>query len=324
MGPLQNPIDIRCRPPVQIGAARTVGHEPTVFHVQPELIERGQSVPGRQLDQARAPCTEIRRWQHVNGADPLAACRLEGAFEVGLGGDTERARDQTEAACCVLCCRQDRLRARDVAQQSDPGEVGHGFLQQLELLGDQLVELRSQARHVAARARQCLHEAHRNRIDQEHENHGNGAGGLLRSSDRRCAREHDDIDLGLDQLRDKRRQTSRVSFGPAVDDGEGAPLDPSQLAQPLMKGLELRIPGGRVAVAEEPDAGNFAGLCLGDVWHGTGKRCHRADERSPIRHAATSRRRAVEGNHRVVDFDATTPRIEAFAEPLTSDGAVHY
>jgi hypothetical protein len=59
--------------------------------------------------------------------------------------------------------------------------MGQRLLQQLQLLGDQFLELGREPRHVAAGMRKALHEAHRDRVDQHHEDNRNRPRRLARS-----------------------------------------------------------------------------------------------------------------------------------------------
>ena len=125
-------------------------------------------------------------------------------------------------------------------EKRDPRKVGYGLLQQLKLLGDQLLELRGQSRHVSAGACEALHEPQGDRVGQDDKDNGNRAGRPLRRADRGSAGQHDDIDLGLHELGDEGREPIGVPFRPAILDRHVLAFDPAQLAQASTERLQLR------------------------------------------------------------------------------------
>jgi len=132
-------------------------------------------------------------------------------------------------------------------ERRDPGKVGYGLLQRLELLGDPLLELGGQARHVSAGAGEALHEPQGDRVGQDDKDDGNRAGCLLSRTDRGRTRRRDDINLGLHELGDEDGEPIKVPFRPALLDRHVLALDPAQLAQAAKERRLLRAHGRRAS-----------------------------------------------------------------------------
>ena len=116
-------------------------------------------------------------------------------------------------------------------EQCDPGDAGYGLLQELELLGDQLLELRGESRRVSSRVREALHQPDGHRVVQDEEDDGNRTGRSLPGAKSQSPSDHHDIHLGSDQLVSERWKLIGLPFRPAILDRHGLALDPAQLTK---------------------------------------------------------------------------------------------
>jgi hypothetical protein len=144
---------------------------------------------------------------------------------------------------------------------SDERDSGYGrqrFLEELRLLGDQILELRGQSREVAPGAREARDQTRGDWIDQDDEDHGDRARRLLHDADRMRPGRDDDVDLELNELGGERRDSLSVPVRPPIFDRHGLALGPAQLAEPLSEGFVHRAHRYRARRIEKSDspAGN--------------------------------------------------------------------
>src|SRR2546425_1551714 len=173
LGALQDPINVARGAPehrVDVGA---IGHEAAILHVILELVDRGQAIFGGQLDQLPVMDVEVRRGEYLDGPDALALGRAEGVLVLSRPGDLEAANGEAEAARRGLRRLQKARGAFDPLEERNTGQLGKSLLQQLKLLGAQLLELRCRAGQGSARTREALDESGGAWIDEDEDNDGN-------------------------------------------------------------------------------------------------------------------------------------------------------
>jgi len=212
----------------------------------------------------------------MDGSRALASCRLEGALELGLLGNLESSYREAELPRRRLRRGQDDRRDLRATEKRDPREIGYCLLQQLKLLGGQLLELGGHASHVSARTGEAGHEPQGHWVGQGYEYDGNRALRLLRRTDRGCTGQHDDVDLSLNELADEGREPIRVLFRPAILDRHRLALDPAQLAKASTERLRLRGHHRRLPVAEVAYPGGSGWLRLAHMRY----RCETESEKN--------------------------------------------
>src|SRR5262249_30287657 len=163
---------------------------------------------------------------------------------------------------CGLWRGADGERAITVPENPDPRQSGDGLLQQLELFGDQRLELGGGSSQVSARVCETRHEAGSDGVREGDEHDRNRRGRFSRGADRPWTGRPDDIDLRLDEPGGKSGEPMDVSFRPAVLDRNGLTRDPAQLAQ---TSVEPQFRGHRwgAAVSEISNARDPGALRLG-------------------------------------------------------------
>ena len=138
-------------------------------------------------------------------------------------------------------------------------EAGDGLAQEFQALARKLGRRERQAGDVATRPRQTGDEASAKRVRHRRKHDWDDRGRLFRCEDRRSRRDNN-IDLEPDKLGSDLGETLGASLRPTNLDRDGAPLDPAEFAQPLLKSGDPLARGGTRLPAQKPDGRQLARL----------------------------------------------------------------
>jgi hypothetical protein len=147
----------------------------------------------------------------------------------------------------------------DIAQERDHLEIGDDLAQQLDTLTGKVGRLRRQPGDVAAWSRQACDQAAADRVARQYEHDGDNRCRLL-GCRRGGHRRDDDINPAADELGRDLGVTLGTPLSPAVLDGDGAPLDPAQLAQSLSEGGGPSAHARRRGRTQKPDCRRLSWL----------------------------------------------------------------
>jgi hypothetical protein len=103
-----------------------------------------------------------------------------------------------------------------VAEEDQPGELGHNLGKELDSLGDDLFVLGGEPGDVPAGMREARREASADRVDQDDDDDWDAARRLLGRPGCRNPGRDDDLALEPDEVGGKRRVALGLSFRPAV------------------------------------------------------------------------------------------------------------
>src|SRR5215470_13306297 len=157
---LENLIDIACRAAEHVRNAYAVGHEAAIPNVVTEFVHRGQTVASGERDEKTPVDIEPGARQDLHGLGAAITRRSERAVEIGGPPDLDELR--TEAQCLGRRDRTGYLFARGngfMPQERETRETWDRFGQELDLLRDDFLVLRSEPGDVAARVSQAADEA---------------------------------------------------------------------------------------------------------------------------------------------------------------------
>ena len=113
--------------------------------------------------------------------------------------------------------------------------------------------------HIAARSRQATDQPSPYRVSSCGKDDRDRRSHLFNGDNRRGPCSDDDIDLLLSKLVRKLGIAIVASSPPAKFDRDIAPIDPVELAQPILKRGNVRAPDCRRGCAEEADRGDLRG-----------------------------------------------------------------
>src|SRR5215472_7268930 len=288
---LENLIDIACRAPVHIRDADAVGHEAAVPDVVAEFVHRGETVASGEREEKAPVDIEPGAREDLNGLGVGIMRGPERAVEVGGLPDLDEPRPETH-----------RLGRRDrtgylfapkglIPQERETREPRDRVDQELDLLRDDLLVLRSEAGDVAARVGETADEAGCDRVDEQGgTDDRNLVGGRAGCLDPGTSRDHEKIALGSNELGREVAEPFALAMRPPILDLHVLPFDPTEIPETLTKGVERLSRALRITVAEVSDSGRrFRGeLRAGHERSDEKAAAERAEEHPPCAHWISS------------------------------------
>src|SRR5215472_9972108 len=193
----ENLIDVACRAAVHIRDADAVGHEAAVTDIVAEFVHRGETVASGERDEKTPVDIEPGAREDLNGLGVAITRCPERAVEIGGLPDFDEPRMEAQGLG-----RRDRtgyLVAPKglIPQERETREPRDRIDQELNLLRDNLLVLRSEASDVAARMGEAADEAGCDRVDEQGGNDDrNLLGGRAGCLDPGAPRDDETIALG--------------------------------------------------------------------------------------------------------------------------------
>src|SRR5262249_24615120 len=138
-----------------------------------------------------------------------------------------------------------------------------------------------QSGDVATRPSQTSDEASAKRVSHRREHNRDDRGRLFRCEDRR-SRRNNDVDLEPDKLDGDLRETLGASLRPTNLNRDGAPLDPTEFTQPLLKSGDPLARGGTRLPAQKPDSRELLRLLRAHRKRPRRRAAQKRDELAPL------------------------------------------
>src|SRR5262245_43844555 len=174
VGTAQDAVNVAGRPAILIDEVGGIRHEAAARHEEPECVDRGQAVAGRERDDEIAildGCTV--RWQHQTSVW-LTRKRLDGTLDVSRaphsnGQDIDRQRWRYRPGC-----PQEVIEVGGIGIPDERGapDRGRDLLEHREPLSGNACFIILEARKIATWLRQTGNEARTDRIGDSYEHDG--------------------------------------------------------------------------------------------------------------------------------------------------------
>src|SRR4051812_2895463 len=197
LGSLEDLVDVSCSASPEVDETRPIRQQTARFDEKPLVVKARELALGGEIPYELS-VLEVNRITEREHRIDAALCHgregrgviVRGAHLDRLDNDPgDRRRGQRFSETIWL------NRARGIPHHGHTRDLRSDLLEELKTLSHEIGRDVAEARHIATRMGEALHEAHLVGIRRESHHNRNRAGRVLRSADRLRPRRDDDVDI---------------------------------------------------------------------------------------------------------------------------------